>query len=137
MPAAMISYRDKVMPNVWTGYYDNVESARMAINSLLDVSSKVDIRFTQLRDTELTAYYILLQDTLTQDHPTWSEMVDHWVWYLTENGYKCEYTASEGYAIMHEMLGVQRRDDLISSNRHIMGEQLQHALEALGVDVQL
>lgn len=47
------------------------------------------------------------QATLDDCIPTWYEMVDHWVWYITSTCGLQPYYSTECYDIMHEMLGVQ------------------------------
>lgn len=91
---------------------------------------------TTCRDNELTQ---LLNDVIADAKPTWSEMVDHWVWYCLEgcayySDSETRYRNNERYEIVHEMLGVQRKDER-SKAQVKLGEQVLHAMQDFGIAV--
>lgn len=60
----------------------------------------------------------LLDDVIADEKVSRSDMVDHWVWYMTDNAPQIDYSPYEMYELMHEMLGVQprTRKDVVRDN---------------------
>lgn len=109
MPA-IVSYQTDYMPQPWSGYYPCVGKAQKAFNGVALGDTVATI--TSLSIAQCDRYYALLEDT--QAKPTWSEMVDHWVWYFTRGmqldtipheRYIRYFNSDECYALLHEMLG--------------------------------
>lgn len=103
MPA-IVSYYSRVHGN-WSGFYDDVDNGIRAFQ-LAIIYEDSHAKITYLSNADVAALHVLSQDTATQDQPTRSEMVDHWVWAICDPlNAPTVFTPAECYAILYEMLG--------------------------------
>lgn len=109
---AIVSVRDDYgnQTSTWFDFYGDAldDVATRCAAGVRHELSKVSYRYVQ--DLEHDSYTDLLNDA----RPTWSEMVDHWIWYFTSGRFfdgkvwptnDYGYDHWQVYDIMHEMLG--------------------------------
>lgn len=136
--SAILSYRTTYMPKPWSGYYE-LEHIAMGQMKKIVSDYDYDATLTRMSDKTEQRYQTLLDDVIADAKPTWSEMVDHWVWYCLE-GWAFDFTSesryrnNERYDVVHEMLGIAKRKDVIGKPSGI-GDQLLQAMQDFGIEV--
>lgn len=134
MPA-IVSSRDTEQASVVSEYFEFGWDASVRVIALVNAgggAQHVTYNWhSTCYDNEMQR---LLDNVIADEKPTWSEMVDHWVWYIVQGwafdtNPRAYCTAEERYASIHEMLGKRSKAQVK------LGEQLLHAMQDMGLEV--